>query len=149
MEIDDQVTGDTATSRQLDMVNGIHNFRVRAINGLGNTGGWSERLKITVDNALSTEYFVSPLPDRTVFVQNYPNPFGQSTTFKFTIPVKEKVTLEIFSMNGMKVAMPVQSILEPGSHNVHFSAAGLTAGVYFYRFTVGNASSVRKMAIIR
>jgi len=143
------VTSDTATSRELDLENGIHNFRVRAINGLGNTGGWSERLKITVDNALSTEYFVIPVPDRTMFIQNYPNPFDLSTIFKFTIPGKDKVTLEIFSITGMKVATPVQSILEPGSHNVHFSAEGLTAGVYFYRLTVGNAGKVRKMTIIR
>ena len=149
VEIDGLVTGDTATSRELDLENGIHNFRVRAINGLGNTGGWSERLKITVDNALSTEYFVIPVPDRTMFIQNYPNPFDLSTIFKFTIPGKDKVTLEIFSITGMKVATPVQSILEPGSHNVHFSAEGLTAGVYFYRLTVGNAGKVRKMTIIR
>jgi len=149
VEIDSLVTGDTATSRELDLVNGIHNIRVRAINGLGNTGGWSERLKVTVDNALSTEYSVSPLPDRTMFIQNYPNPFDVSTTFKFTIPGKEKVTLEIFSMTGIKVAMPVQSILEPGSHIVHFSAEGLTEGVYFYRLTVGNSGIINKMAIIR
>lgn len=149
VEIDTNVTGDTASSRELDVGNGIHNFRVRAINGLGNTGGWSERLKITVDNTLSTEYKFSPLPDRTVFVQNYPNPFDVSTTFKFTISDKEKVTLEVFSMTGLKVATPVQSILDPGTHNVPFIAAGLSTGVYCYRLTVGNVSLIRKMAIIR
>jgi hypothetical protein len=149
VEINGNMTGDTAISRQLDLGNGIHNLRVRAINGLGNHGGWSERLKITVDNALSTEYIVSPSPDRTVLVQNYPNPFDVSTTFKYTIPGKEKVTLEIFSMTGMKVATPVQSILDQGTHNVPFSATGLPAGVYCYRLTVGDASMVRKMTIIR
>jgi hypothetical protein len=149
VEIDGMVTGYTASTRELDLGNGTHSFRVRAINGLGNRGGWSERLKITVDNALSTEYNFSPVSDRTVFIQNYPNPFDFRTTFKFTIPGKEKVTLEIFNMTGMKVATPVQSILDQGIHNVRFSAAVLTAGVYFYRLTFGNASMVRKMAIIR
>jgi hypothetical protein len=52
-------------------------------------------------------------------------------------------------MTGKKLAMPVQSILDQGTYNIHFPAPALASGVYFYRLTVGNTSSVRKMAIIR
>jgi hypothetical protein len=41
IEIDSVVVSDSPTIRELDLENGIHTFRVRAVNGLGNTGGWS------------------------------------------------------------------------------------------------------------
>jgi hypothetical protein len=149
VEIDGNVNGDTATTRELELENGVHSFRVRAINGLGNRGGWSERLKITVDNALSIDYHHARVQDHKVTIHNYPNPFVIYTTFRLTIPEPKMVTLDIYTITGKKVTTLVKASLDSGIHHVHFSAEGLSAGVYFYELTVGSSSIVKKVAIIR
>jgi hypothetical protein len=148
IEIDSVVVPDTATSREMDLENGIHTFRVRALNGLGNTGGWSERLQIWIDNALSDEQQQVHIRDGSPRMHCYPNPFHNATTIFMDIPVKEKVILEIFSLSGRKVATPLQSILDPGPHRLHFTPTGLPAGIYFCRLRAGNVSSVSKMIIL-
>ena len=149
IEIDSLTVSDTAASRQLELENGIHTFRVRAVNGLGNTGGWSERLQIKVDNALSDEQQHVRMRDGGLHMQCYPNPFHNATTIFLEIPVKERIILEIFSLSGRKVATPLQSLLEPGPHRVHFTPTGLPAGIYFCRLRAGKTSSVSKMIIFR
>ncbi len=149
IEIDSLVVSDTATSRELDLENGIHTFRVRAVNGLNNQGGWSERLQIWVDNALSDERQQVLNQDGSFQIHCYPNPFQTATTIYLAIPEKGQVTLEIFSISGGKVATPLRSILEPGSHRLHFAATGLPQGIYFCRLRAGNNAEVSKMIILR
>ena len=149
VEIDGNVTHDTETSKELDLENGIHSFRVRAVNGLDNQGGWSERVNITVNNALWVEEKLAPERDPRVFIQNYPNPFDKYTIFQISIPKSEMVTLEIFNISGKKLSSLINSNLNGGEHKVHFLAEELPAGVYFYRLTAGNTSVIKKAVIVR
>jgi hypothetical protein len=37
----------------------------------------------------------------------------------------------------------------PGSHSVRFEAAGLSAGVYYYKLNAGEYSDVKKMLLVK
>jgi hypothetical protein len=48
LEIDDQITNETATGKNIELAEGPHTLRVRAINGLNIKGGFSEAVVFTV-----------------------------------------------------------------------------------------------------
>jgi len=81
--------------------------------------------------------------------QNYPNPFNPSTMIKFTIDKRSLVTLKVFNVLGKEISTVINSEKEPGTYNVNFNAGKLSNGVYFYKLTVGNYSSVKKMILMK
>jgi flagellar hook assembly protein FlgD len=86
---------------------------------------------------------------------NAPNPFRDATRIRFGLPRAEKVSLEIFSPLGQRVATPLEG--EPrdaGFHSVVWdgrTAAGGQApsGVYLMRLTAGGATLTRRVVRIQ
>ena len=81
--------------------------------------------------------------------QNYPNPFNPSTTINYTIPERSNVNLKVYDLTGREIATLVQEVQEAGGHSVNFNAEKLSSGVYFYKITAGQYSSVKKMILIK
>lgn len=81
--------------------------------------------------------------------QNYPNPFNPSTTIRFSIPQKTHVKLSIYNMLGELISTLVNADLEPSDYEENFNAAHCAAGVYLYRLTAGNYTSVKKMILLK
>lgn len=99
-------------------------------------------VKIVTDSKISLSEFE--------LMQNYPNPFNPSTRIKFSLPVSQKVSLEVFDMLGNNVATLVDEYKLAGNYEVEFSAKnGLASGVYYYRLVVGNYSQTKKMILMR
>lgn len=91
------------------------------------------------------------LPDqhRGTLHQNRPNPFSTGTTITYSIPFTGFVTLTIFDITGNEVATLVNQQQSAGVHEISVDGAGLTAGVYYYRLTTGEAALTRKMTVIK
>jgi len=81
--------------------------------------------------------------------QNYPNPFNPSTNIEFSIPMASKVELKVYNILGQEVATLVNESLAAGNHAVKFDASRLATGVYLYRITAGQFSSVKKMLLLK
>jgi len=123
-----------------------------------NVGTYSYRLK-QIDFDGTSEYsdvveVDVTVPDVFALEQNYPNPFNPSTQIDFSLAADSKVTLNVFSLLGEKVATIVNSNLAAGSHQVDFNAANLNSGVYFYRIeAIGidgtNFTNVKKMILTK
>lgn len=79
----------------------------------------------------------------------FPNPFNPETNIKFSIPQKEKVTLEIFDINGKFVRMLLNSLFNKGTYSVSFNAEGLASGIYFYRLSAGYFSESKKLIFVK
>jgi hypothetical protein len=93
------------------------------------------------------------LPRQFALQQNRPNPFGQSTTIAFDLPVSTSVTLELFDALGRRVKVLVSGSLSPGSHSVEWDARDATGnvmkpGVYVYRLEAGSFRSERKLVLL-
>jgi hypothetical protein len=88
-------------------------------------------------------------PNRFVLFQNYPNPFNPSTTIRYVLPDRSRVTLTVFNTLGLKVATLVEGEQEAGYHDVQFDASGLASGVYFYRLTAGNVVEAKSLVVVR
>ena len=81
--------------------------------------------------------------------QNYPNPFNPTTTIQFSIPVANKVRIELFNTIGQMVGEVAKGDYEAGSYKVVFNASQLASGVYFYRLVAGDFVNVKKLVLLK
>ncbi|MCF7832403.1 MAG: T9SS type A sorting domain-containing protein [Candidatus Marinimicrobia bacterium] len=91
----------------------------------------------------------SGIPDEYDLAQNYPNPFNPVTTLKFQVPNADMVNISVYNVTGRKVASLVNKQLEAGFYSVNFDASALPSGIYLYRLTAGEFSSVKKMTLLK
>ncbi len=81
--------------------------------------------------------------------QNYPNPFNPSTTIAFELSRSERVQLDIFDVQGRRVASLANRVFSSGSHSITFDASNLASGVYIYRIIAGGKVQSRQMTLIK
>jgi len=85
--------------------------------------------------------------------QNYPNPFNPSTTIGFTLPFDGSVSLNIFDVEGKKVAQLINRIMPAGSHsftfNLNEAREHLPSGTYFYRLNYDAVNSGMKYSEVK
>jgi hypothetical protein len=89
------------------------------------------------------------LPRMYSISQNYPNPFNPTTTIRYALPHRSRVSLIVYNTLGQQVATLVNGEVEAGYREVTFNANGLASGVYFYRLQAGDYTKTRKLCIIR
>ncbi len=89
------------------------------------------------------------LPSEFALGQNYPNPFNPTTNISYNLPESGEVTLEVFNIQGQRVATLVSGFKTAGSHTLSFDASHLASGVYTYRLISKNSIKVKKMMLIK
>jgi len=72
-----------------------------------------------------------PVPQGYGLLQNYPNPFNPSTTIRYTLPVRSRVTLDVYTPLGQLVERLVDAEQDAGFGQAVWNA-DVTTGVYFY-----------------
>lgn len=92
---------------------------------------------------------VFDVPKDFVLHQNYPNPFNPSTTIKFAVPKTSLVNIKVYDLTGQEVSVLVNEVKEAGTYEIKFDARSLASGIYLYRMTAENFSSVRKLNILK
>ncbi len=88
-------------------------------------------------------------PETFTLAQNYPNPFNPTTTIRFSLGQRQKVTLKVFDLLGREVATLINNQLNAGEHAVTFKAKNLPSGVYVYRLQAGRFVQQRKMILMK
>ena len=92
---------------------------------------------------------VEAVPMTFSLLQNTPNPFNPVTAIPFALSEPGRVTLEVFSVSGQKVATLVDGTLAAGMHRVVWDAKGQAAGMYFCRIVVGGMEKTGKMMLVK
>lgn len=88
--------------------------------------------------------------DDLSLLDNYPNPFSQSTTIEFNLPESTLVQLQVYDMTGKMVASLIEDeILEAGKHSSRFEAGDLTNGIYTYVLMYGDKTISKKMMLMQ
>jgi hypothetical protein len=99
---------------------------------------YSEVVEVTFD-----------VPKDFVLQQNFPNPFNPSTTIRYAVPQTSPVIIKVYDLTGQEVATLVNEVKEAGTYEVKFDAGKLASGVYIYRMTAGEFTSVKKMNVLK
>ncbi|MDO9576264.1 MAG: C25 family cysteine peptidase [Candidatus Cloacimonadales bacterium] len=94
------------------------------------------------------------LPAVTEVYQNFPNPFNPDTTIRYSVSEFAKVTISVYNIRGEKVRTLVDACQEPQWYEVVWNGCDdsnktVSSGVYFYKFTAGRNSELRKMLLIK
>ena len=97
---------------------------------------------------------VAALPTEYAVKQNYPNPFNPETNFEYQLPQAGHVSIEIYNILGQNVRTLLSENKEAGVYTAHWDGANndgsiVPSGIYFYRVTTGDFSSVKKMIMIK
>ncbi len=112
-------------------------------NGSISYEGGSLKFTVAVDERLPET------PTEFALFQNYPNPFNPSTTIRYHVPRRTHVTLKIHDITGREVAELVNGEQDAGAYDIVWDAQGLTSGVYYYRISAGDFTSVRKLILMK
>ncbi|MDO9578232.1 MAG: right-handed parallel beta-helix repeat-containing protein, partial [Candidatus Cloacimonadales bacterium] len=97
----------------------------------------------------------TPVIDKSILYNNYPNPFNPETTISFSIPEDSKVGITIYNIKGQKVKTLVSEDLEKGIHKIVWdskdsSGKSVSSGVYFYKLDVnGKTKGLKKMLLLK
>ena len=120
-------------------------YRVRAYN----TSGTSNSSNTITVNLLTDVENILGIPVEYKLYQNYPNPFNPATVISYQLPAACYVELKIYGLLGNEVALLINKQQEAGIYNTKFDASRLPSGIYFYRLTAGNFSSVKKLVLLK
>ena len=94
-------------------------------------------------------------PDDYRLEQNYPNPFNPSTTIKFFLPIKDRISVKVFDVLGQEVRTLINNEEHPsgvgqvvwdGKNN---AGTPVTSGAYFYTLKFGNFEKTNKMMLLK
>lgn len=88
------------------------------------------------------------LPSGYSLSQNYPNPFNSSTIIKWQMPYSGRANITVFDLLGKEVAILVNELFQSGTYEVKWNTpADLPSGVYYYKFTAGYYTEIRKIIL--
>ncbi len=99
-----------------------NNLRIRAI--------------VTSGSGVSSVESAEGVASRYELLQNYPNPFNPSTTIRFSIPERSRVSLTVYDLLGRQVTELMNEDVVAGRYQVEWNALGMATGTYFYRLQV-------------
>lgn len=86
--------------------------------------------------------------------RNFPNPFNPSTTIRYELPAKCRVTLNVYDISGRLVARLVDVEQTAGTHSFEWngkndSGGFVASGVYVYRLRAGKEMRSHKMVLLK
>ncbi len=118
-------------------------------------------------NDLSIHMHIPTLQERgvrvwfaeTEFLWNYPNPFRLETWIPYRLAENTSVTLTIYDRSGrlirtLDVGHQIAAIYESRSKAIYWDGRNelgerVASGIYFYHLSAGDASTTRRMVILR
>jgi hypothetical protein len=95
-----------------------------------------------------------PVTARFALDQAFPNPFNPTTTIAFTLAHAGFARLEVFAVDGRRVATLLAGDLPAGTHRAVWHGDDdrgrpLPSGTYYYRLDIGRETSTGRMTLIK
>jgi hypothetical protein len=106
------------------------------------------------DKFKKDQYGSQPEPEKSIdtikeFISISPNPANPVTTITYSLASPTKVRLDIFAVNGQKVATLVEGSVSAGVHSVKFDGSRYGSGLYFYRLASDRFTKTGKMLLLK
>lgn len=114
------------------------------------TISWDGVVIPTTDNdGIVTEFGTGMEADRlSSSIMAQPNPANNNTLFTFRAAQTAQTSVEIYDLNGKKVADVFVGAVEAGvEYRVDFNVSNLATGVYTYRLTNGSEVKIERLII--
>ena len=128
---------------------------------------WIEHAQIEDDGSIAFQegianlqrLLASLIPEKTMLLANYPNPFNPETWIPYHLANSSEVTITIYDMRGAIVRQLDLGHQQEGYYTSRSRAAywdgnnavgeRVASGVYFYQLQANGVSHLRKMVIVK
>jgi hypothetical protein len=112
------------------------------------------RLEVEDLSGIEAVDFQATIPQSFALSQNFPNPFNQSTSFVFSLPIKEEVKITVVDAVGREIDVLTAGLLLAGTHRLIWNGQtnngqAAPSGVYFLILHSAHFTSVKKMMLVR
>lgn len=87
--------------------------------------------------------------DNVLLEQNYPNPFAQITTFRYTLQDDGDVLFRVLDLTGKQISVTTESGKAAGCYSMEVNASELSNGIYYVQMITNGMTSVRKMMVLK
>jgi hypothetical protein len=104
---------------------------------------------IVVSHGAATPRATGPTPMTFNLSQNFPNPFNEATTIRFSVLRPGLATLRVTDLLGHERCVLVHERLSPGDYRVTLDAAGWSSGLYLYTLSSPEGCLTRKMILLK
>jgi hypothetical protein len=101
----------------------------------------------SIDTLQPSEFYLS---------QNYPNPFSGTTSIKFCVAYRTRVTLDVTDMEGKVIRTLLDEEKDTGTYEIECDASTLLAGgldpsegVFVYTLHAGEFSATKRMLLLK
>jgi hypothetical protein len=116
------------------------------------SGFWSSECDVRFNPERSVVLTASLMPGVFKLYRNSPNPFRGATRIAYDLPVRSKVLLSIYDVDGRQVARLADGWQEAGRYNLKWDGRdkrgrACPTGVYFCSLKTEEDAAVRKMLI--
>ncbi|MBC8395465.1 MAG: S8 family serine peptidase [Candidatus Marinimicrobia bacterium] len=97
------------------------------------------------------EQKILQIPSAYALHTAYPNPFNPTTTIRFDLPERSRVSMVVYDILGRTVRTLIQNTIEPGFHEVIWGGKdnngnSVSTGMYIYRFYAFSKESETQFA---
>jgi hypothetical protein len=89
------------------------------------------------------------IPEAFELHQNYPNPFNTETMIRFDLPKDGNVNMSLYDITGKEIRIIADGYYPAGYYSVRLNAEDLSSGVYFYKITYSEFTSIKKLVLIK
>jgi len=109
---------------------------------------------ISFDEIQTTPYTVTHLPSTFDLVNNYPNPFYQSTTITLNLNIDNQVSLDIYNVLGKKVRTLMRGSYQADTYKINWDGTDdvgqkVANGIYLCHITAGIEEKTIKMSLFQ
>jgi Spondin_N/Secretion system C-terminal sorting domain len=82
-----------------------------------------------------------------IFTSIYPNPITRSTTVELELIKPENVSVDVFDLQGRRLASLYNGFLAAGTHSIPWTPESVSSGVYVVRLRAGNTISTSRLIV--
>ncbi|MEX2483652.1 MAG: T9SS type A sorting domain-containing protein [Brumimicrobium sp.] len=79
--------------------------------------------------------------------QNYPNPFSDETTVKYSLENASEVSYTLVDLTGKTILDVNEGNVSAGNHSIKVDGSSLASGVYYFNMNAGDTQVTHKMIV--
>ncbi|MEN8201997.1 MAG: T9SS type A sorting domain-containing protein [Bacteroidota bacterium] len=110
-----------------------------------NNVGWMVIGRSDFTSGVRENPLSDPRGSHSYYTKSYPNPFHGSFTIEYESSTASNVSLQVFDTRGSLVYDRGEEYQPAGTHSLEIPSGSFTPGLYYYRFSNGKISEMRKI----
>jgi hypothetical protein len=101
------------------------------------------------DETNSNEGSQTTLASNGSRLSTYPNPFNPSTTVRFELASRERITLSVYDTLGREIARLADGILPAGIHSYRYNGERMMSGIYYVKLTTSKTTESIRVVFLK